>query len=137
MTKIQYSLQVEVGRRHREGTISCSDHRARSVDVLGNVDLAAGLGLWGWERTRTLYQYIALAFKTEKTYSRRKLSILPHRSLDAESLLRCWISLSSSNHKGTYSTDRLEHSVCGDLDSEAKRDDSGDHRLGEHGWKFK
>jgi hypothetical protein len=102
MTKIQYSLQVEVGRRHREGAISCSDHRARSVDVLGDVDLATGLGLWGWERTRTLYQYIALAFKTEKTYGRRKLSILPHRGLDAESLFQCWISLSSSN-EGTHS----------------------------------
>jgi hypothetical protein len=32
-------------------------------------------------------------------------------------------------------TNRLEHSVCGDLDSETKRDDSSDHRLGEHGCK--
>jgi hypothetical protein len=103
MTKIQCSLQVEVGRRHRKGAIGCSDHRAGGVDVLGNVDLAAGLGLYGLEITRTLGQYIAAAFEAEKTYSRRKLSILPHWGLDAESLFRCWISVSSSNHKGAHS----------------------------------
>jgi hypothetical protein len=135
MINIQYSLQVEVGRRHREGAIGCGDHRARGVDVLGNVDLAAGLGLYRLEITRTLGQYIVTAFENEKTYSRRKLSILPHWGLDAESLFRCWISVSSSNREETHSTDRLEHSVCGDLESEAKGDDSGDHRLGEHGWK--
>jgi hypothetical protein len=135
MTEIQYSLQVEVRRRHREGAIGCGHHRAGGVDVLGDVDLAARLGLYRLEITRTLGQYIMAAFEAEKTYSRRKLSILPHRSLDAKSLFRCWISLSSSNYKGTHSTDRLEHSVCGDLESEAEGDDSGDHRLGEHGCK--